>query len=151
MTRIPSWYTGFHHGTANKPREKRTTKRAQPERQFQVALVKTLRRHARCPWWAVPNGGYRHLYVATKLKAEGVRRGTPDLCFIVPPTGRAAFLELKALNGSLSPEQKQFRDDALQCGALWEYARSIDDAYRILAEWGVLPITTEFQSESNAS
>lgn len=113
-------------------------KRKSPERALQVALVKQLTRHAKCLWWAVPNGGFRHLYTATKMRAEGVRRGVPDLCFVLSG-GTAAFLEMKAPGGSLSPEQKQFRDRAVEAGALWASAKSIDDAWDVLAGWGVLP------------
>lgn len=113
-------------------------KRKSPERALQVALVKQLTRHAKCLWWAVPNGGFRHLYTATKMRAEGVRRGVPDLCFVLSG-GTAAFLEMKAPGGSLTPEQKQFRDAAEAAGAWWATAKSLEEAWDILARWGVLP------------
>lgn len=34
--------------------------------------------------YAVPNGGHRHLLVAQKMKAEGVKRGVWDIALDVP-------------------------------------------------------------------
>lgn len=115
--------------------------RQAPERAIQTAIVKALRKYAsrdRCYWYAVPNGGFRHIYTAQKLKAEGTRRGTPDLCFVLQ-NGRAAFLELKAEKGRQSPEQILFQTDVEHLGALYEVAHSVDQAWGILAAWGVLP------------
>lgn len=139
MTQLPHWYTGPHAGFNNRTKTKRTKRKA-PEHRFQVSLVKVLRRYAQIfTWHSIPNGGYRHLHTAVKLKAEGALAGVPDLVFVLPPEGRTAYLELKAPKGSLSPGQKQFRDNALKSGALWESAKNIDEAYGILSAWGVLP------------
>lgn len=88
-------------------------------------------------WFAIPNGGFRHIRVATALKAEGVRAGTPDLCFLLPE-GRVAWLEMKAAKGHLSPDQKQFRDKALSLNHHWAVANDVDEAIRIISSWGVL-------------
>lgn len=46
--------------------------------------------------FAIPNGGDRSPSVAASLKAEGVRRGVPDLCWPVPRGMFAGlYLELK--------------------------------------------------------
>ena len=51
--------------------------------------------------FAVPNGGLRNQLVATKLKAEGVRRGVPDLMLLTPRGGYAGLIiELKRLKDS---------------------------------------------------
>lgn len=145
----PSWYTGPHAGTNNRPKQQRAKRKA-PEHRFQVSLVKVLRQHSLVvTWHSIPNGGYRHLYTATKLKAEGARAGVPDLVFVLPPIGRTAYLELKAKGGSLSQEQKHFRDFARADGALWECAKNIDEAYGILAAWGVLPRGFGLQQTTN--
>jgi hypothetical protein len=113
--------------------------RMSPERNIQVALVKHLTRYCALDvmWWAVPNGGHRHLHTAIKLRAEGVQRGVPDLCFLLPG-GKAGFLELKTAKGRASPEQVAFGVRAQGLGALWALAYSLDDALVILNEWGVL-------------
>lgn len=49
---------------------------------------------------AVPNGGQRHAIVAAKLKAEGVRRGFPDLMLLTPRHGFAGLIiEMKRAKG----------------------------------------------------
>ena len=113
-------------------------KRREPEREIQTAIVKALREHCKHPWWAVPNGGARHIRVAAKLKAEGVRPGVADLCFILPGP-MPAFLEFKSENGKLSKHQKAFLDEVAGMGCQWGIAHSIDEAHGILAAWGCLP------------
>lgn len=113
-------------------------KRAEPERKIQTAIVKALRQHCPHPWFAVPNGGARHIRVATKLKAEGVNPGVPDLVFVLPG-GRFAGLELKSEDGRLSAHQKAFRDAITVRQGWWNVAHSIDEAWGILAAWGCLP------------
>lgn len=51
---------------------------------------------------AIPNGGKRDIRTATKLKAEGVLRGVPDL--FIPAFG--TWIEMKKPGGKLSPAQK---------------------------------------------
>jgi hypothetical protein len=59
---------------------------------------------------AVPNGGQRHIAVAAKLKAEGVRKGFPDMMLLKPVGGYyGLFIELKRIKGgSVSPEQNDW-------------------------------------------
>jgi hypothetical protein len=46
--------------------------------------------------FAVPNGGERNLKVAANLKAEGVKRGVPDIILPVPiAIWHGLFIELK--------------------------------------------------------
>lgn len=114
------------------------TKRASPERAIQTAIVRALHQHCKYPWFAIPNGGKRHVHTAIKLKAEGVRAGVPDLCFVLPG-GRAAFLELKAEKGRLSDAQKEFRAAITAMCGWWNVAYSFDEAWEILSGWGALP------------
>src|SRR5208283_4188406 len=61
---------------------------------------------------AIPNGGKRHVRVAMKMKAEGVKRGVADV--FVPLIGcggqHGLYLEFKAGKNDLTPEQQEFRD-----------------------------------------
>lgn len=54
----------------------------------------------------VPNGGDRDIRVAAKLKAEGVRRGVPDLLWLLPACGYYGLaMELKVGKNKPTPEQ----------------------------------------------
>jgi len=60
--------------------------------------------------FAIPNGGQRHVGVARKLKAEGVRSGAPDL-FLPVARGiyHGLFVEMKRQKGGrLSDTQKDY-------------------------------------------
>lgn len=109
------------------------------EHKIQVALIDYLAIAGRrdLHWFAIPNQSNRHIHNAAKMKAEGVRAGSPDLVFMLPD-GRVAWLEMKTRKGQLSPAQKAFRDKAKSLNHLWALARSVDEAIPILTQWGVL-------------
>ena len=48
------------------------------EHQVQVAICNYLDLRKVC-YFAIPNGGKRNIITASKLKAEGVKKGVPDL------------------------------------------------------------------------
>lgn len=79
------------------------------EHQEQAALIQWFdvqHKDLRGRLFAIPNGGQRHVAVATKLKAEGVRRGVPDLMLPVARHGfHGLFIELKAKGGRPTKEQ----------------------------------------------
>lgn len=59
----------------------------------------------------IPNGGHRKRAVAGKLKALGVKRGVHDLLLPVKRPGFSGlWIELKALSGTASSEQIEWRD-----------------------------------------
>ena len=109
------------------------------EHALQVAVVEYMALMVRPElyWSAIPNGGKRNLSVAVKLKREGVRRGTPDIVILLPE-GRAAWLELKVKGGSLSLEQRMFRDVCHRLGHHWALAKSLDDVIAFLQKIGAL-------------
>lgn len=82
------------------------------EHQEQAALFRVAGLHEKkwpelAQMFAVPNGGQRHIAVAAKLKAEGVKAGVPDI-FLPAPRGAAhgLFIELKAKGGRVSDAQR---------------------------------------------
>lgn len=75
--------------------------------------------------FAIPNGGFRHKATAEKLKAEGVKKGVPDLYI---PAWRL-WVEMKRVKGSrLEKEQKDWHQylndlgDLVIIGYGWEDA-----------------------------
>ena len=56
--------------------------------------------------FSIPNGGTRHMLEAVKMKRTGTRPGVPDLMLaVVVQDFAGCFIELKAIDGRLSPEQ----------------------------------------------
>lgn len=82
------------------------------EHSQQAAVIAWARAHeqrypALAYLFAVPNGGWRSKATARRLRAEGVRRGVPDL--LLPfPVGDCCGLaiEMKTAGGRLRPEQR---------------------------------------------
>jgi hypothetical protein len=109
------------------------------EHEFQATLCALLQYTAdpELFWFAIPNGGARHIAVAKKLQAEGVKPGVPDLCFLLPG-GRTAWLEMKIAGGRLSPDQKVFRNYAFELGHPWAMATTLNEATDFLASVGAL-------------
>jgi len=59
--------------------------------------------------FAIPNGGKRHPATAMKMKAEGVKRGIPDICIPYPVDEWAGcYVEMKFGKGRLTKEQQEF-------------------------------------------
>jgi hypothetical protein len=117
--------------------------RAKPrelERRHQVALIKWVRAVKEAYpvlklLYAVPNGGDRNIYVARKLKAEGVLAGVADLCL---PAGRRGYhglyLEMKSEEGVATEEQKEFLRGVSGEGYCAVIAHGVDEA-RSALEW----------------
>ena len=68
--------------------------------------------------FAIPNGGFRPKVTARNLKAEGTRKGIPDLFLAVPSNGyHGMFIEMKRLiKSATSPEQIEFIDTTNKLG-----------------------------------
>jgi hypothetical protein len=137
----PFWYVGPHAGVNNR-RKATGSARAKPraiEHKLQVALLDYLAIAARPEiyYFAIPNQSNRHIANAARMKAEGVRAGSPDLCILLP-AGRVAWLEMKAPKGTLSDAQKAFRDRAKSLDHYWAMARSVEEALLHLTAWGAL-------------
>jgi VRR-NUC domain len=88
-------------------------------------------------FFAIPNQANRHISNALKMRAEGVKSGVADLCFMLPG-GRVAWLEMKKPGGVLSETQKAFRNLCKALGHTWAMAKSVDEALVFLTELDAL-------------
>jgi hypothetical protein len=119
---------------------KRRAKPRELERRHQVALIKWVKAVKDAYpvlklLYAVPNGGYRNIYVARKLKAEGVRAGVADLCLPAARRGyHGLYLEMKSEEGVATKEQKAFLRGVLEEGYCAVIAQGVDEA-RALVRW----------------
>lgn len=100
------------------------------EDEFQLRVANYLDKH-HYVWFHTPNGGKRHIAVATKMKAMGVKRGVPDVMIFDPVkidgfsyTGMA--LELKSFTGVTSRDQVKWKAFLIKRGwyhnFLWSMA-----------------------------
>jgi len=110
------------------------------EEQDQSALAKLLDMKNLC-WFHPPNGGLRHVIVAEKLKAQGVKSGVPDvLIFDRPPAFPGAIgvaIELKrSKGGTVSKEQKIWHEKLIKRGWIVRVCRGIDEALAAVKDVG---------------
>jgi hypothetical protein len=90
--------------------------------------------------FAIPNGGYRNIKTAGRLKAEGVKPGIPDVMLLVA-RGQyyGLMIEMKRPSGTLSPMQADwhytFTKDGFKVAiaTTWEMARDHILQYLALA------------------
>ena len=104
-----------------------TSNRIPTEHEEQRELVKWFRQTFRgVRIFAIPNGGLRSLSVASRLKAEGVSSGVPDLCV---PAWRL-WIEMKRVKGGkLSPDQRNWQKYLVEeCGHTWIVCHGAEDA-----------------------
>lgn len=81
--------------------------------------------------FAVPNGGHRHIAVAAKLKAEGVKAGTPDVFLMVPMgTFHGLILEFKRHPNKPTAAQADFLASVRRLGYNALVVYSTDEAIR---------------------
>ena len=79
--------------------------------------------------WATPNGGFRNIVTAKRLKSEGVRAGVPDV-FLAIPNGdyHGLFMEFKRAKGKLQPNQELYLALLDQVGYKTVVVRSVKEA-----------------------
>lgn len=105
------------------------------EHQIQTACVNWFRMQYKGELiYAIPNGGARNIITASKLKAEGVTSGVPDLCIPVMRKGFGGlYIEMKdGKKGRLSDNQKDMIDRLKSNGYCVEVCRSVDDFINVV-------------------
>lgn len=91
----------------------------------------------------VPNGEWRDIRTARRLKEMGVTPGVPDLCYHAE--GRTGYLELKKEDGHLSNDQLDFIALAAQQNVSVDIAFSVIEGAILLQQRGVLDPTQKFK------
>lgn len=102
-------------------------------------------RHSQLRWlYAIPNGGQRSKAVAGKLRAEGVKRGVPDIALDHARGGYHGLrIELKRKrDGRTSDEQAAWRDNLITEGYAWHLAFGWEEAKNIILAYLALPRST---------
>lgn len=103
--------------------------KAPTEHQIQASFTSWLRLTGTLGF-AVPNGGFRHITVARKMRAEGVLAGVPD--YFIPGLGRSGelglFLEFKTNKGAVSDVQKLVFGELKSRGYAVVVVRSLEEA-----------------------
>ncbi len=92
--------------------------------------------------FAVPNGGLRNKATAARLRAEGVKAGTPDIFLpLVRGQYHGLFIEMKVGRGRASTAQTRalvtFMEQGYCCRTCWgwEEARDLLNWYMELEPW----------------
>ncbi len=111
----------------------------QPEHILQKACVQWFRfNYPKLKYllFAIPNGGLRNVKVATKLKAEGVVAGVPDLFLAIPNQEAAGlFIEMKAGKNQLTEAQKYMIPTLEAQGYQCEVCREFDHFMQIIKNY----------------
>lgn len=132
-------------------------RRRNDESVMQRALVRWFDANARSKFglsplllFSIPNGFNGDARRGSVMKAEGQRKGCPDLMLAVPAFERtldeaianagkavshALFLELKTPTGRLSPEQEAYHEALRAQGYRVAVCRSLDDCVKTITEY----------------
>jgi len=112
-------------------------KHSDPEHDLQVQCVRWFNlQYPNIKIWATPSGGKRDLVTASRLKAEGVIRGVPDLSILAARHGKhMMWVEMKnGKKGRVSPEQKEMIDTlnneghhAVVCRTFEEFVKEVNE------------------------
>lgn len=86
-------------------------------------------------WWTTIDHAAKGRFQGQMRKARGVKKGIPDILILF--AGRTYWIELKAPDGKLSPEQKACHEAIVSAGGGVTVARSVDHVSDALARWQV--------------
>ena len=85
---------------------------------------------------AVPNGGFRNIREAAKLKSEGVVPGVADLLLLVPSYGFGSLaIEMKFGNGKQTENQKNWQTDFERSGNKYIVCNSFDQFVKEVTDY----------------
>lgn len=102
------------------------------EHDIQVACINWFRlSYPKYLIYAIPNGGARNIVTASKLKAEGVTSGVPDLHIPIARKGyHGLYIEMKASKNKPTDNQitvmDKLRKEGYKCDVCWNLDQFID-------------------------
>ena len=110
------------------PRPKKA--RAHPERDVQRAICDLFRMRYNIHFVHIDAGGagWRSVESGGGRGHSGIPAGFPDLLGVIPPSGRAIYVEVKAPGGKPTPAQLHYLDMVRSRGAVAFWADSTDTA-----------------------
>jgi hypothetical protein len=86
--------------------------------------------------FAVPNGEYRHIATAVRLKKSGVKAGVPDILLAYPSSAHhGLFIELKAGKNRTTPAQNDWISRLQQAGYMCVVCYGWEEAKREILEY----------------
>lgn len=102
--------------------------------------VATVEGRLRATWTHVPHevagrGKFAAIYMA-KARAMGLVKGSADFVFVWPNGG--GWIELKTRTGSLSPEQRDYKQWCFETDCNYALCRTVDEVADKLISWGGL-------------
>lgn len=98
-------------------------------------------KHPMLKWiFAIPNAAKRSWVVGKAMKAEGVKKGVPDLCLPHPVhhlkfTYHGLYIEMKRKGNTTTDDQKEWLDHLAYVGYKTAVAYSGDEAIKIIEEY----------------
>ena len=131
----------------------RTARMNDSEHDHQKAVFEWMEWQSRGPipelkWaFAIPNGGERHLFVAKKMQAEGLKAGVPDLFIPVSRNGfHGLFIEMKKPAGKISDIQQQWLNQLAILGYFAYCCHSSNEAIDLISYYfGKGPLSKKVQ------
>lgn len=103
---------------------------------FQWAKAQSAKHAPLSMLFAIPNGGQRNIITATKLKAEGVKSGVPDIMLAYPSShAHGLFLEMKSPKGKVSTNQREWIGALSASGYMCVVCYSFDEAKKVICEY----------------
>ena len=104
------------------------------EDKIQLAIVQLVRyTYPKSILFSIPNGGYRNLIEAKRMKGTGTLAGVSDLIFL--HNGKTIFIEVKTDKGKQTDYQKDFQLKVEKQGHLYVVVRSVDDCLKRFVEF----------------
>jgi hypothetical protein len=88
----------------------------------------------------IPNGGYRNILEATRLKRQGVKSGVADVFVMIPNDDFGGlWIEFKTPKGKQTETQKEFEQNCIEMCYDYQIAHSLEEAQRILKTYMEIP------------